>query len=113
MIEWKPISLEALKRHIELQEFLLTEEERAFWYFVRIEPEKWVDLAYDAETVEFYVIALFGHKVIYYNDIEEGFNIAEFKEYGRLEGDGGANQNDFGEYISHLFTFISSGKPWW
>lgn len=113
MNEWKPISLEALKRHIELQEFLLTKEEKAFWHFIRIEPEKWVDPVYYAGTVEFYVIAIFGHKVIYYNDIEEGFNIAEFEEYGRLKAGGGANQNDFGEYISHLFTFISSGKPLW
>ena len=112
MTEWKPISLEKLKRHIELQEFLLTEEEKAFWCFMQIEPEKWVDNAYQQEPVEFFVVAIFGHRVIYYNDIEEGFNISEFEEYGRLKGSG-ANQNSFGEYISHLFTFISSGKPWW
>jgi hypothetical protein len=112
MIEWKAISLETLKRHIQLQEFLLTEEEKAFWHFIRIEPEKWIHSAYYHERVEFFVIAVFGRRVIYYNDIEEGFNISEFDEYGKLKG-GGANQNDFHNYISHLFTFISSGKPWW
>jgi hypothetical protein len=112
MNEWKPISLATLSRHIELQEFLLTEDEKAFWHFIRINPEKWVDKGYQPEKVEFYVIAIFGRRVIYYNDIEEGFNLSEFDEYGWIRG-GGANQNDFHEFISHLFTFITSGKPWW
>jgi len=110
METWKPITLEALSRHIELTTHLLTEEEKSFWHFIRIEPRKWIYPDYGTEMVEFFVIAIFGDRVIYYDDIEEGFNISEYKEYGKLIS-GGANQNDFHEYISHLFTFISSGKP--
>lgn len=106
------MSLEILSRHIELQEFLLTENEKAFWHFIRIKPEKWVHEAYEAVKTEFWVVAIFGHRVVYYNDIEEGFDLSEFKEYG-LISNGGANQNCFQEYISNLFTFITSGKPWW
>ncbi len=112
MNEWKPISLEDLSRHIELQEFLITKQEKAFWQFIRIKPEKWVDKSYTHEVVEFFVVGIFGHRVVYYNDIEEGFNVCEFEKYGKFNG-GGANQNHFHEYISHRFTFISSGKPWW
>lgn len=106
------MTLDKLNLHIELSSHLLTDQERSFSNFIRIEPEKWVHTLYsnNVEVVEFFVVAIFGHKVIYYHDFEEGFNISEYKEYGKLLSPG-ANQNDFHEFISHLFAFVSSTKP--
>jgi hypothetical protein len=43
--------------------------------------------------VEFFVVVIFGHRVIYYNDIGGGLNICRFEEYGKLNN-GGSNQDD-------------------
>lgn len=108
----KPITLEALKLHMDLTSYLLTAQEKSFWHFIRIEPRKWIHTGYEDEKVEFFVVAVFGKRVIYYDDFEGGFSISEFEEYGKLIG-GSSNQNDFHEYISNVFTFITSGNPWW
>jgi hypothetical protein len=34
----------------------------------------------------FWVVGLIGRKVVYYNDIEEGFNISDYKTYGTVDG---------------------------
>ncbi|ASZ14769.1 hypothetical protein CK934_02150 [Chitinophaga sp. MD30] len=55
-----------------------------FWLTIKIDPAKWEEEEYGAEGNGFWVVALIGNRVIWYNDIEEGFNISTYKKYGTI-----------------------------
>lgn len=56
-----------------------------FWNYIRIEPEKWQEQSMGTEGGGFWVVAIIGKTVIYYNDIEEGYNRSSFKKYGEID----------------------------
>jgi hypothetical protein len=82
---WKPISLENLNTLILKGELELNDQQLDFWNLIKIEPEKWEEREYGIEGGGFWVVAIFGKEIIYYNDIEEGFNISSYKTYGRID----------------------------
>lgn len=81
---WTPISLNELEEWILRGELELEEELLNFWNLIKIEPRKWQEKDYGAEGGGFWVVAIFGNEVIYFNDIEDGFNISEYKIYGQI-----------------------------
>jgi hypothetical protein len=82
---WKPISLPDLKNLLLKGELELNDEQLNFWDLIKIDPEKWNEKDYGTEGDGFWVVAIFGRQVIWYNDIEDGFNISEYKTYGQIE----------------------------
>ncbi|QNR26078.1 hypothetical protein H4K34_14850 [Croceimicrobium hydrocarbonivorans] len=62
----------------------LSVEDREFWKAISIKPAKWKELQYGAEGNGFWVVAIKDSNVIWYNDIEEGFNISTFTQYGEI-----------------------------
>lgn len=81
---WKPISLEELHFEIQKTEPELKDGLLIFWEQIKIEPEKWQEPLYGNEGGGFWVVARFGEKVIWYNDIEEGFNISDYDTLGNI-----------------------------
>jgi hypothetical protein len=71
----------------ELTDLLAVEEawmrpgDLAFWKVVQIEPVLWAS----PEHGDFWVVAVWGNMYIWFNHIEEGFNIAPYKVFGRIE----------------------------
>jgi tetratricopeptide (TPR) repeat protein len=84
-MEWTPITFEELDRLIKGSEALLSGEEAKFWNLLKVVPHKWQQHPWGDEGGGFWVVGVMGNKVIYYNDIEEGFNISTFKIYGAIE----------------------------
>lgn len=82
---WKPILLLDLKHLILKGELEMSDEQLNFWDLIKIEPEKWEEKEYGTEGSGFWVVAIFGRQVIWYNDIEDGFNISGYKKYARIE----------------------------
>jgi len=82
---WKPISLTDLKNLILKGELELSDEQLNFWDLIKIEPEKWDEKDYGTEGGGFWVVAVLGRQVIWYNDIEDGFNISRYTKYGRID----------------------------
>lgn len=82
---WKPISLPDLKNLILNGELELDDEQLIFWDLIKIEPEKWEEKDYGTEGGGFSVVAIMGRQVIWYNDIEDGFNISGYQKYGRID----------------------------
>jgi len=111
-MEWKPITYETLIKHIELLEYLFSEEQKSFWNFIKIKPEKWTEATMGKEGNGFWAVALFGHRVLYYNDIEEGFNISTYRKYGVID-EYYAGQGELDKLIGGLFDEIKRGVlPW-
>lgn len=81
---WKPISFIDLENLILKGKFELTDEQLNFWDLIKIQPEKWMEKDYGDEGGGFWVVAIFGRQVIWYNDIEGGFNTSSYKKYGQI-----------------------------
>ena len=82
---WKSISLTDLRNLILKGELELNDEQLNFWDLIKVEPEKWEEVDYGSEGGGFWVVAIMGKEVIWYNDIEEGFNISSYTTYGRID----------------------------
>ena len=74
MEEWEPISLNELFDEIQKTEKDLDGELKNFWDLIKIDPIKWEEKEYGEMGEGFWVVAICGNKVIWFNDIEEGFN---------------------------------------
>jgi hypothetical protein len=74
---------------------------REAWERVRIEPQKWQCLPWSDQGGGFWVVAEMRGKVIWYNDIEEGFNTSPFTTRGII-GEYRCNQTEFNELLNTL-----------
>ncbi|WP_210150611.1 hypothetical protein [Chryseobacterium scophthalmum] len=85
---WEPITSEELSLEISKGEKEMSSENFQFWNEIKFTPTKWTENEFGDEGGGFWAVAKYKNFVLYYNDIEEGFNISEFekdreiKEYG-------------------------------
>jgi hypothetical protein len=77
----------------ELQEMIqadladASDEERAMFARVVIPPEKWRQTPYGDEEGGFWAVAVYENRVLWYNNIEEGFNVSTFSSHGEIPED--------------------------
>ncbi|BAT53400.1 hypothetical protein NOS3756_23600 [Nostoc sp. NIES-3756] len=83
---WEPISEDKLFGLIDSAEVDMEAEPsvKIFWERIKIKPQKWQLSPWGDEGGGFWVVALIGTECIYYNDIEEGFNISRFDTIGLI-----------------------------
>ena len=81
---WRPIALEELQAEIKQAELRMSVGEYLFWIAIRIDPEKWACSPYGDEGEGFWAVGIFGRRVLWYNDIEDGFNHSRYGEFGRI-----------------------------
>jgi len=105
---WKP-SLLDLENLILKGEFELTDEQLNFWDMIKIEPEKWMGKDYGKEGDGFWVVAIFGREVMWYNDIEGGFNISSYKKYGQID-EYECNQSELNETVVGLLNSLKDNR---
>jgi hypothetical protein len=108
-IMWSPISIENLKNLVLKGELKLKDSQLNFWDLIKIEPEKWKEKEYGEEGGGFWVVAVFGREVIWYNDIEEGFNISSYKTYGEIE-EYWCNQSDLNQSVIGLMERLKANR---
>ena len=82
---WEPNSFNDISKKLEESVKVLDVGLLAFWNLIKIVPEKWESKHFEKESISFWVIAIFGKCVIYFNDIEGGFNISTFERYGEIK----------------------------
>lgn len=102
---WIPIKLNELEECILRGELKLEGEFLNFWNLIKIAPQKWQEKEYGAEGGGFWVVAIFETKVIYYNDIEDGFNISEYETYGLIK-EYSCNQSELDWTVIGLYELI-------
>lgn len=79
-----------------------------FWELIQVFPEKWQQVPHGQEGNGFWVVAIFGKQIIWYNDIEEGFNISDYDQYGQIK-DYWCNQDDLRHPVQQLLSLIKMG----
>ncbi|GEJ46608.1 MULTISPECIES: hypothetical protein [unclassified Chryseobacterium] len=105
---WTPITIEEIFAKIYSAEKDFNGNLLNFWDLIKIYPEKWDEVDYGREGGGFWVVGLIGRRVIYYNDIEEGFNISEYSTYGTID-DYYCNQDDLNVAVLSLYGLITFG----
>ncbi|GAA0563699.1 hypothetical protein [Chitinophaga japonensis] len=106
---WTPISYDELNTKILEFEKAQVGGLQRFWFAIKINPEKWEEATYGTEGGGFWVVALIGKSVIWYNDIEEGFNISKYNDYGIIS-EYWSNQDELDVVVSSLWKTIISGN---
>lgn len=106
---WKPISSEELTANINAALAEMSLEELALWHYIKIGPEKWQETEYGNECGGFWAVGIFGRHLIWYNDIEEGFNISSYRNYGVIEKYA-CEQDELNTVLYRLLEDIKTGK---
>lgn len=77
-MEWMPINQEELLTLIS--DAVLKMDHRAvrLWTLIRIPPVKWMLHPWGDQGGGFWVVGMLGMQVVWYNDIEDGFNLSRF-----------------------------------
>jgi hypothetical protein len=108
MTSWTPIILKDLYEFINLTENELNGELLNFWNLIKVEPKKWSEGEYGSKGGGFWVVAVCGSRAIWYNDIEEGFNITTYTTYGKLD-EYYCNQEELRFSVLRLFNLVKFG----
>ena len=108
MIEWQPIAESALLARVSQAEARMTPAQRRLWEAVRISPQKWQQDPYGNAGAGFWVVGLIGGTVIWYNDIDDGFNRSRYSAYGQIE-DYWCNQDELEVTIGYLMNSLKNG----
>lgn len=77
-----PISLTELENEINQSIIKMTKYENEFWSSISISPCKWKYIDENNRTNKVWVFAIFDDQIIWYDDVEEGFNVSNFEEPG-------------------------------
>ena len=104
---WKPVEEAWIKSDIEEQLWLLKDPQKALWEMIKVEPQKWRQLPWGDEGNGFYVVAVFGSQVLWYNDIEDGYNISSFTEFGVID-EYYCNQNELHHSINYVYDKLQA-----
>jgi hypothetical protein len=94
-MDWKPLSRDELEKIIDSELADCSVELRAYFESVAFEPTKWRQSPYGDEGGGFWALASDRNRVLWYNDIEEGFNVFVFVVRGTIPDDEyGCNQDE-------------------
>jgi hypothetical protein len=108
MIDWKPITEEALRARVAQGKARMNPAQLHLWETIRIDPAKW-QLHPDGDPGEgFWVVAIVGRTVIWYNDIEEGFNRSRYAAFGTIN-DYWCNQDELEITVQYLRNALEQG----
>lgn len=81
--------------------------ESRLWELIRVLPEKWERHPYGDATVGFWVVGVFGTYVVWFNNIEDGFNISRYEKHGVIR-DYWANQDTL-MVIQRILNAVTKG----
>ena len=93
---------------INAAEAKMSAEQLRLWECISIIPNKWVQRTYGDLVGGFWAVAILGRFVVWFNDIEDGFDISEYSVYGEITGYG-ASQDSLEVAVQHLVNKIANG----
>ena len=108
MVGWEPISESALRDRVAQGVARMSPSHVRLWEAVRVDPQKWQQHPYGDAGGGFWVVAIVGQTVIWYNDIEDGFNRSRYSAYGQIE-DYWCNQDELELAIDYLMSTLEHG----
>lgn len=86
-MEWRPIDREELACWIERGLEAGGDDVRSFFAGIAREPVKWQLHPWGDPGGGFWIVAVLGNRVVWFNDIEDGFDISTFAVEGVIPSD--------------------------
>ena len=108
LIDWEPISEHDLQARIAQGRVRMTPPQLRLWDAIRIAPEKWKQHPYGDQGGGFWAVGLIGRTVIWYNDVEDGFNRSRFTVYGTID-DYLCNQDELETAVQYILSTLERG----
>ena len=107
-VEWTPIDEKALSARVQQGVARMNRAQARLWQAICVIPEKWQQHPYGEPGGGFWVVALIGRTVIWYNDLEEGFNRSRYVSYGIIE-DYWRNDDELELTVQYLMDALERG----
>ena len=107
-MSWEPISEAELLEQINAAWRRMRASQRHFWEAIRIAPETWAQHPFGDFGGGFWAVGLVGRTVLWYNDIEDGFNRSHYPRYGEI-GAYWCNQDQLEWTVQYLLDAVSTG----
>ncbi len=108
MVNWEPIPEPALLARIGQGCARMSPANQRLWNAIRIAPEKWQQHPYGDAGGGFWAVGLIGPTVIWFNDIEDGFNRSVYSSYGLID-DYWCNHDELDVTVHYLSNAIGGG----
>jgi hypothetical protein len=109
MTDWEPVGEQALLDRVSQGIAAMSQASRRLWKAVQITPEKWQQHPYGDAGGGFWVVGLIGCTVIWFNDIEDGFNRSVYTTYGVID-DYWCNDDELNITIEYLADALAGGR---
>ncbi len=109
-MKWKPITEAQIWDEINASEKRMSFPQQHLWEAIRIYPEKWKQDPWGKAGNGFWVVAIIGNTVVWYNDFEHGFNRSKYVKYGEIQ-DYCCNQDELEWSLQFILNEITDGVP--
>jgi hypothetical protein len=83
-MDWDTIGLEEIQHIVAEQLANATDEEKAFFARTAVPLSRWQLSPWGDQSGGFWVVAVSDDRVLWFNDIEDGFNVSRFTVSGRI-----------------------------
>jgi hypothetical protein len=105
---WKPITESEIWDMLNASWERMTLPQRRLWDVIKIYPIKWTQNPWGNEGGGFWIVAIYGNHVIWYNDIEDGFNRSTYSKFGTIN-EYRCNQDELEWTLQHVLNEIKNG----
>jgi hypothetical protein len=108
-MDWTPISEDELTTLIADAVKIMERQAHCLWDLIRVPPEKWVLHPWGDQGGGFWAVAIVGARVVWFNDIEDGFNVSRYTTPGFIS-EYWCNHDELQHTIYSLLRQIETGK---
>lgn len=84
-MDWAPATKPFICDEIRAAEARISACQLRIWKCIAIAPVKWALRPQGDLAGDFWVVAIFGGSVIWYNDIEDGFDVSPYSSFGEID----------------------------
>lgn len=106
---WQPINEGALGDLISESRDSMDLPLLRLWDQIKIDPQKWQLPPWGDLGGGFWAVAIIGNTVIWYNDIEEGFNRSKYMIHGYIN-EYWCNQDELQWQVGHVLSDLNDGR---
>lgn len=108
-MSWKPVTESEIQDYIADGVARMEPAQVLLWQSIQIRPEKWSQHPYGDLGGGFWAVGLLGQIVIWFNDIEDGFNWSRWTKYGAI-GEYVCNQDELQWIVQDLVNLVMRGR---
>jgi hypothetical protein len=109
MEDWAPITEKEIASLIADAVAVMEPPARSLWSLIRIRPAKWRLSPWGDEGGGFWAVGILGQRVVWYNDIEEGFNISRYEHHGVIS-DYRCSQDELQDTMNAVLWQFETGE---